>query len=156
MYVVNRVRILAKPEVCMGCHLCEIWCAVAHSKSKDIIKAFMYEEPRPVSRIRVEDRIPVTFAIQCRNCDEPECVAACISGALYKDADGNVVHDESKCVGCYSCVMACPYGSVKIDDRTQKVVKCDLCDGDPQCVKMCPNDALIIVESEAGEADEKV
>lgn len=140
------MRIISKPEVCIGCHLCEVWCAVSHSRSKEIIKAFLYEEPKPVPRIVVEENLPVTFAIQCRHCDEPECVAACISGALYKDVDGRVVHDSSKCVGCYSCVMACPYGSIRIDKTTNRIVKCDLCDGEPACVKMCPNNALVIVE----------
>lgn len=146
------MKIIAKPEVCIGCHLCEVWCAVAHSSSKDIIKAFLYEEPKPMPRIVVEERKPLSFAIQCRHCDEPECVAACISGALYK-ADGRVFHDYSKCVGCYSCVMACPYGSIRVDHSTHKVVKCELCD-ELACVKMCPNNALVVVEE--GEAYEGV
>jgi len=142
------MKILAKPEVCIGCHLCEVWCAVSHSRSKDIIKAFLHEKEKPSPRICVEDRVPLSFAIQCRNCDEPECVAACISGAIYKDIDGIVKHDPEKCVGCYSCIMACPFGSIRKDLNSYKVVKCDLCNGDPQCVKKCPNNALVIIESE--------
>lgn len=145
-------RIVTKPEVCIGCHLCEVWCAVAHSKSKDIIKAFLYEEPKPSPRIIVEENIPETFALQCRHCDEPECMFACISGAIYKDEEGRVIHDESKCVGCYSCIMACPYGAIRINVVTGKVLKCDLCkDLDyPYCVKMCPNNALEYIEDVAG------
>lgn len=87
-----RIRVVSKPEVCIGCHLCEIWCSVAHSKSKDIIKAFLYEQPRPQPRILVEEKLPETYALQCRHCQEPKCVAACIAGALYKDEEGIVVH----------------------------------------------------------------
>ena len=76
-------KIVAKPEVCIGCHLCEIWCAVAHSKSKEVIKTFLYENP-PRPRIVVEERLPLSFALQCRHCPEPDCVFACISGALYQ------------------------------------------------------------------------
>jgi carbon-monoxide dehydrogenase iron sulfur subunit len=141
-------RIVAKPEVCMGCHLCEVWCAVAHSKSKDIIKAFKFEK-KPLPRIVVDENIPETFAIQCRHCDEPDCVFACISGALYKDPEtGKVLHDESKCVGCFSCVMACTFGGIVIDFENRKVVKCDLCEEleYPMCVRMCPNEALVFEE----------
>ncbi|AGK60050.1 Fe-S-cluster-containing hydrogenase components 2 [Archaeoglobus sulfaticallidus PM70-1] len=141
-------KVVAKPEVCIGCHLCEIWCAVAHSRTRDILKAFKYEKKKPVPRIVVDENLPECFAIQCRHCDEPNCVFACISGALYKDTEtGKVLHDESKCVGCLSCVMACPYGSIVIDFEEKKIVKCDLCEGleFPTCVKMCPNNALVYI-----------
>jgi len=140
-------KIISKPEVCIGCHLCEIWCIVAHSKSKDIIKAFLYESQRPVPRIIVEENLPQTFALQCRQCEEPECVFACISGALYKE-NGKVVHDAEKCVACYSCIMACPYGMIFKNPLDGKVTKCDLCAelGYPTCVRVCPNNALEYVE----------
>ena len=142
-------KILAKPEVCMGCHLCEIWCAVAHSKTGHIIKAFNYEDEKPEPRIRVEEKLPLTFALQCRHCSEPDCVAACISGALTKNPEsGAVEHDSEKCVGCYSCVLTCPYGNIFIDHVHKKVIKCDLCAGmeTMYCVSKCPNQALVYVE----------
>ena len=139
-------KVLIKPEVCMGCHLCEVWCAVAHSESKNILRAFFDEKPKLQPRVIVEEKLPLTFALQCRHCDEPDCVFACISGALYKDQDtGRVIHDESKCVNCYSCVMACPYGCMIINEAEKKVFKCDLCVGleAPYCVSHCPNGALV-------------
>ncbi|MGB9905084.1 MAG: 4Fe-4S dicluster domain-containing protein [Desulfotomaculales bacterium] len=144
-------KVLFKPEVCIGCHLCAIWCAVAHSRSKDVVKAFLYEKPKPVPRVIVEEKLPLTFALSCRHCAEPECVAACISGALYREkGTGRVVHDRSRCVGCYSCVMACPYGCIVIDGEEKKVTKCDLCAGldFPSCVRHCPNGALVYGDAE--------
>ncbi|HII85471.1 TPA: 4Fe-4S ferredoxin, partial [Candidatus Bathyarchaeota archaeon] len=44
-------RIVAREEVCMGCGLCEVYCTVEHSKSKDIVKAYNRESPRPISRV---------------------------------------------------------------------------------------------------------
>ena len=29
----------------------------------------------------------------------------------YRDADGMVLVDKEKCIGCKSCIMACPYGA---------------------------------------------
>ncbi|MBE3588789.1 MAG: 4Fe-4S dicluster domain-containing protein [Thermoanaerobacteraceae bacterium] len=143
-------RVVVKPEVCIGCHLCEIWCVVAHSRSKNILKAFLHERPRPVPRVVVEENLPATLPVHCRHCFEPSCVDACISGALYRDPlTGRVEHDGGRCVGCYSCVMACPYGAVAIDEVNRKVAKCDLCTelGEPACVKQCPNGALVYQDS---------
>ena len=47
-------RVYAKEKVCINCKLCEIHCKKAHSKSKDLIKAFKFETPEPVARILVE------------------------------------------------------------------------------------------------------
>ncbi len=137
-------RIIAKPEVCMGCHLCEIWCAVAHSKSKDIIKAFLYENPKPQPRIFIKEKLPEISITVCRHCEEPECVLACSTGALYKNEEGVVLYDEDTCISCYECVEACLYNAIKVNEVTGKILKCDLCDGleYPYCVMKCPNNAL--------------
>jgi ferredoxin-like protein FixX len=37
-----------KEEGCMGCGLCRVHCQTAHSRSKDFIKAFEKESPRPL------------------------------------------------------------------------------------------------------------
>jgi len=63
-------KIISKQQYCMGCGLCEVYCTVSHSKSKDIIKAYNRENPRPVSRINLEVQKPVSFALQCRHCED--------------------------------------------------------------------------------------
>jgi len=140
-------RILYKEEACIGCGLCEVHCLVQHSKSKDTIKAYKREVPRPLSRVRLEVNRPLAFAIQCQHCEEPPCVTACLSGAMQKDEEtGLVTHDAEKCIGCWTCIMVCPYGAIKIDTVKRRVVaKCDLCTElkTPACVTNCPNGALI-------------
>ncbi len=148
-------RIIVKEEVCIGCRLCEIWCQVQHSRSKDIIKAFKKEEPRPIARVRVEEQEATSFALQCRNCEEPDCVYACISGAMYIDEEtGTVQHDPEKCVGCWTCILACQHGAILRDERERRIAsKCDMCiDLDvPACVAHCPNEALILQEEDEEE-----
>jgi len=141
-------RVYAKEEVCIGCKLCEVYCRTEHSKSKNIIKAHKKEFPRPMARVLVEELRPVSFALQCRHCDEPACVEACITGALTKDESGRVVHDEAKCVGCWTCVLVCPHGAPQRDLERRKIAKCDLCPDreTPACVEMCPNEALVYEE----------
>jgi carbon-monoxide dehydrogenase iron sulfur subunit len=145
----NRImkRIVANEQVCMGCGLCEVYCTLQQSKSKDLVKAYNKEKPRPVSRVRLEVRKPISFAIQCRNCEDAPCVTACLSGAMKRDAEtGLVVHDKERCIGCWTCVMVCPYGALKTDVSGKVVAKCDLCMEleTPACVANCPNRALTV------------
>jgi len=143
-------RVFAKEEVCIGCRLCEIHCLVEHSKSKKIVKAFREEFPRAMPRVMVEEKGGVSFAIQCRHCDEPYCAEACMTGALYKDEKtGAVLHDSDKCVGCWMCIMVCPFGAIQRDKQGKKIAsKCDLCPSKeiPVCVVHCPNEALVFEE----------
>ncbi|MBE3574670.1 MAG: 4Fe-4S dicluster domain-containing protein [Firmicutes bacterium] len=144
-------RVYVDPDVCMGCGLCEVYCLTQHSRSLDILKAYRQEKPRPVARIRVERHGNTAFGFQCRQCSEPLCVYACVSGATFLDDHGQVAFDESRCIGCWTCVLACPYGAIARDDARERVARCDLCgdpqgDGLPACVRNCPNEALSVRE----------
>ena len=144
----NLKRVYAIEEKCAGCGLCQVYCAVAHSENKDdIVKAYKHKDKKPLPRVVFEERKPLSFALQCRHCDDSPCTRACITGAMQKDPEtGAVTNDTSRCVGCWSCIMICPFGSIQRDEREKKVAsKCDLCmeTGDvPACVKNCPNEAL--------------
>ncbi len=134
----------------MGCGLCEVSCTVQHSKSKDIVKAYTRETPRPISRVRLEMSRPVSFAIQCRHCENAPCAQACLTGAMHKDAQtGIVTHNPDKCMGCWTCVMICPFGAIKMDTQNRVIAKCDRClELDvPACVANCPNGGLEIKET---------
>jgi len=142
-------RIFVREEFCFACGLCEVYCTVQRSKSKDITKAYMKEKPRPLSRIRIEEDRPISFSVRCQHCEDPLCVVACLSGALQLDKEtGLVKHDVEKCMGCWTCIMVCPYGAIKIDLEQKVVAKCDLCQGldIPACVANCPNEALVYQE----------
>jgi len=142
-------RIYVNEEACIGCGLCEVYCQVEHSQSKDIIKAFKKESPRPVARIRVDKNEDISFAVQCRHCAEPWCVYSCLTGAMSKDSvSGIVTVDVEKCVGCWTCLLVCPLGAIRQDTKRGKTLKCDLCQGEdiPVCVVNCPNEALVCVE----------
>lgn len=141
-------KVYVNEDWCLGCHLCEFYCAAANS-GKDLIKAFKYSDKKPVPRVKVEEGSEVNFAVQCRHCEGKACVKGCIAGAL-SIVDGVVVCDENKCVGCYTCVLSCPFGCIVIDEEGHRIQKCDLCtknhNGEPACVQGCPNKAIVFEE----------
>ena len=142
-------KIVIREEYCLGCRLCEIHCATAHSPSKNIIKTFKSAGGAPLSSLVIEEQGYTTFALQCRHCKDAPCVEACLTSAMYKDKNDIVLHDEDKCVGCWMCIMVCPFGAVKPDLKNKKVgSKCDFCAGReiPSCVEHCPNEAIILKE----------
>ncbi|MBR2590518.1 MAG: 4Fe-4S dicluster domain-containing protein [Clostridia bacterium] len=139
-------KVYAKEELCLNCHLCEVFCKTAHSLSKDVIKANKYEQPAPAARVKVYGDNKLSVAVNCRHCEEPKCVKACITGAMTKDKKTGIVSvNEEKCIGCMTCLAVCPFGCI----QTGKfAVKCDLCRGEdePACVKNCPNRALVYTD----------
>ena len=142
-------KVMVREEVCIGCHLCEFYCAAEHHPSKDLIKAFKKGPEKPIGRVQVVEEGPLSFALVCRHCEEPLCVFACVSGAMARDPEtGKVAHDPDRCIGCMSCIMACANGSIIWDEKKGVVAKCDFCPERevPACVANCPNEALFVVE----------
>ena len=144
-------RVYVNEDWCLGCHLCEFYCAFANSGEKDMSKAFkLGKDAAP--RIRVEEGDGINFAVQCRHCQDPACVKGCIAGALTKNENGVIEINTDKCVGCYTCVLSCPYGCIVIGPKNQgrTVTKYELCTrnsaGEPACAANCPNRAIVFEE----------
>jgi anaerobic carbon-monoxide dehydrogenase iron sulfur subunit len=140
-------KVFAYEPLCLNCRLCEVACKTAHSKSKDIVKAYRFETPEPAARVRVIGNNADSVAVQCRHCDDPLCVQGCITGAMHKEPNGFVLCDTDRCIGCMTCVAMCPFGAVRVQTVA---LKCDGClDREtPACVQACPNRALFVRESE--------
>lgn len=141
-------RIYVNEQWCLGCHLCEYYCAYANSGLSDMVKALKNVRIHP--RIHIEGTAGgVHFAVSCRHCTQPLCVKGCISGALQKQG-GMITIDRDKCVGCYTCILQCPYGAISPAPEGGVIQKCELCAksalGEPACVKGCPNGAIVYEE----------
>jgi carbon-monoxide dehydrogenase iron sulfur subunit len=138
-------RVYVNEKWCLGCRLCEYYCAFSATGKKDIVKALKDYKINP--NIKIEDNGFTTFAVSCRHCEDPLCVKSCISGAIKKE-NGVVKVDREKCVGCCTCILVCPYGALTLSDGGT-ISKCELCTqngGEPYCVKGCPNKAIVYEE----------
>ena len=133
------------PELCSGCRICELACALEHfgvNNPKKSAVRVLVTYPHPVMRL----------PIICSQCKVPVCADACPSGAL-KRTNGVVKLDTESCIACMQCVDACPFGAVYSHADLDYPIKCDLCNGEPKCVEACPKGALrLIPEQSRGEA----
>ncbi|ABM62725.1 sulfate reduction electron transfer complex DsrMKJOP subunit DsrO [Halorhodospira halophila] len=47
--------------------------------------------------------------VMCQHCAEPPCVSVCPTRASFRRADGIVLVDKHRCIGCRYCMVACPF-----------------------------------------------
>jgi carbon-monoxide dehydrogenase iron sulfur subunit len=143
-------EIFIKMDRCVGCHSCEIACAVEHSKSKNLFAAIS-EAPKPRKRLYVETAQRFNVPVLCRHCDDAPCAKVCPTGATFCDEKrGVVLQDPKKCIGCQLCVQACPFGMMGIRAESRITVKCDRCPDRvrPACVDACPTKALHYLQTD--------
>lgn len=144
----DRVVMIIDLDRCWGCKGCEMACKQAISLGLG---------PRPLRVVDIGPRIAAgSSALQrdsvptmCQHCDEPACLAACPTGAIYRAADGTVQIRAADCVACGQCREACPFGAVDMNaGEGGGAVKCTLCpdrrqNGQlPSCAQHCLGRAI--------------
>ncbi len=148
---------------CDGCGKCTKGCQEAHNvpDGQEWIRVYRVTEnggtfflPRP-----------------CMHCGNAPCLKVCPVGATFRSADGLILIDEDRCIGCRYCMAACPYdarsfnwGNPREPEATEAlavapsrgheehrrgvVEKCTFCahrldkDELPACVRSCPMRAI--------------
>jgi len=146
--------IVADPHECIGCHACEVACAVAHNND-----LWPQERSAFIPRIKVIFQGASSVAVTCRHCNAAPCVESCPVEAL-RFVNQAIQLDAQRCIGCKNCLFACPFGAIEMvpdQGRTATVAqKCDLCShqepASPACVANCPTQALHLLDGSALDA----
>jgi molybdopterin-containing oxidoreductase family iron-sulfur binding subunit len=102
-----------------------------------------------------------SLPVMCQHCEQPPCVDVCPTQASFKRADGIVLVDRHRCIGCRYCMMACPYKARSfvhepLENQNPDVPRgkgtveaCTLCvhridNGQiPACAEACQNKAIL-------------
>lgn len=129
---------------CIGCEGCMYACREKNNlpdNSEHKLSAKNYTV--------VKSKDDLYYRQMCMHCEDPACASVCPVGALEKTAEGPVVYDSSKCMGCRYCMVACPFNVPKYQwgSANPVVSKCVMCydrvkEGKmPACAEACPTGA---------------
>lgn len=142
--------------LCVGCKACEEACAQENGLPYD--EKIAQEKPSAHKYTTVLTAANDKFMRRlCMHCLEPACASVCPVGALYKTAEGPVVYDPDKCMGCRYCMVACPFGVPKYEwaKAIPIVQKCTGCINRTRqgkmtaCSEACPTNATITGDRDA-------
>ncbi len=147
-FINGRAAMLIDLDRCTRCDDCVRACAAGHEHNPRFVRHGQQLGPHLV-------------ATACMHCLDPVCMIGCPTGAISRDAaGGQVVINDTTCIGCATCANSCPYhniqmvelrnahGDLLLDRENRpvtKAAKCDLCleqPAGPACVRACPHDAL--------------
>jgi Fe-S-cluster-containing dehydrogenase component/CRP-like cAMP-binding protein len=180
---VARSLLVIDQDSCVRCGHCAWSCASTHAdgisrlvrrgdkvvvqREEDPAQAAVEDVVARVVRLAKEvDWAPLLVPNSCQHCKNPSCMIDCPTGAIGRDARGEVFIREDLCTGCGSCAKACPWDNIQIAPRAERsatstnangaknaypdvAVKCDLCAGSaagPACVASCPTQAIARID----------
>ena len=100
---------------CVGCNACTLACKQENFTPKGI----WWNKVFPTETGSYPDARIAYTPSACMHCDNAPCVDVCPTQASHKRADGIVVVDYDKCIGCKYCIQACPYGARQFIDKVE-------------------------------------
>ena len=141
---------------CIACQACTMACSMENASPegqfRTVVATYAVTGRDGKTGLSVLPRL-------CNHCDEPPCIPVCPVGATFKQADGIVLVDADRCVGCAYCVQACPYDARFINHDTGKADKCTFCSHRleagllPACVETCVGGARIFGDTNDPHSD---
>jgi formate dehydrogenase iron-sulfur subunit len=162
--------ILIDTTRCIGCRACQVACKSWHdlpgerTEFSETLSNPRYMDSNNYTRVIFREAVAPDGRLswyfiprRCMHCLEPACVSACPVAALQKMADGPVVYDDTRCIGCRYCMMACPFQVPKFQwgSAVPLIRKCDFCADriaigmSPACTTVCPTGTLLFGERKA-------
>jgi len=98
---------------CIGCMTCAVQCKLENNEPIGIwwnrvltTGGEQVDTPNGTFPDLSMEHLPLA----CQHCEDPPCVRVCPVGCCTKRADGLVVINWDRCIGCRYCIAACPYG----------------------------------------------
>lgn len=149
---VARSLLVIDQDACIRCGHCAWSCADVHA---DGVSRLVRRGDKVATPKSAPKTAPLLVPNSCQHCKNPACMIDCPTGAIGRDARGEVFIREDLCTGCGSCAKACPWENISLAPRNDAkpfpavAVKCDLCKGSadgPACVNACPTEAIARID----------
>ncbi len=147
-------------SACSGCKACQVACKDKNQLPLGVLWRRVYEVSggtwKQEGAAWTNTLFAYNLSLSCNHCVHPKCAGVCPVDAYTVRADGIVILDTSKCIGCGYCAWACPYGAPQYDRHAGHMTKCNFCYDNleaglpPACVAACPLRALNYVEADDG------
>ncbi len=135
-------------SACSGCKACQVACKDKNHLPIGVLWRRVYEISggswTPQNGAWTTDVFAYNLSLACNHCEHPKCAGVCPVDAYVIRADGIVLLDETKCVGCGYCAWACPYDAPQYNPELGYMTKCNFCYDNldaglpPACVAACP------------------
>jgi formate dehydrogenase iron-sulfur subunit len=140
----SRKALLIDISLCVGCNACQDAC-----KSENKLAAGEEKSLSPTAYTALSEHGGVFVRQLCQHCEVPTCASVCPVGAFTKLAEGPVIYDANKCIGCRYCMQACPFHIPRYEWKSTqpRIQKCIFCAprvtrGLPTaCAEACPTGA---------------
>ena len=147
---------------CNGCKSCTAACQKAHDLTPDQTWIDVFTMTSSTGK-------QYPFPRPCMQCENPPCLHVCPVHATFRQDQGVVLVNQTRCIGCRMCMAACPYqaryfnwnaGTVypktgqqadaefPVPQRLGTVGKCTFCVGNlnnglmSECAAGCPMGAI--------------
>ncbi|MDA8367088.1 MAG: 4Fe-4S dicluster domain-containing protein [Actinomycetota bacterium] len=147
---------------CNGCKSCTAACQKAHSLTQEQTWIDVFTMTSSTGK-------EFPFPRPCMQCENPPCLHVCPVHATYRQDQGVVLVNETRCIGCRMCMAACPYqaryfnwnsgtkypdtgmpqdAQFPVPQRLGTVGKCTFCVGNlnnglmSECAAGCPMGAI--------------
>ena len=102
----SQFGIIVNVDKCIGCQACFVAC----KEENKVAPGIQWNQIHRAENL--QDRIINYFRVSCQHCDNPACLPVCPAKAIYKGPHGEVLVDQSKCIGCGACTAVCTAGNL--------------------------------------------
>ena len=90
----SQFGIIVNVDKCIGCQACFVTC----KEENKVAPGIQWNQIHRAENL--QDRIINYFRVSCQHCDNPACLPVCPAKAIYTGPHGEVLVDQSKCIGC--------------------------------------------------------
>ncbi|MCA9634246.1 MAG: cyclic nucleotide-binding domain-containing protein [Myxococcales bacterium] len=109
-----RALLAIDQDTCVRCGHCAWACEHTHGVSRLVRRG-----DKIITPLVSDSSAPKSLLLpnSCQHCKNPVCMIDCPTGAIGREAEGEVFIREDLCTGCTACAKACPWDNIRMAPR---------------------------------------